>query len=109
MQCTCDACSEKRYSEERKRFNTFKRLFRVNNWFFHRQGGEKYYKSVRSAYQAHITGNTIDKYLNTPFETSSVFIKNTAMRRKEKYHKHLRAANQAQTKIKQTGVKSISN
>ena len=95
MQCTCDACSE-----ERKRYNTFKRLFRINNWFFHRQGGEKYYKSVRSAYQAHITGNTIDEFLKSGSrDLTPSFIRYTAKRRSERYYNYLRAAKQAQSTL----------
>ena len=104
MQCTCESfgppcgvCSEKRYSQERKEYNDFKRLFRHHNWFaFSRKGDAKYYRYVRIAYQAYKSGNTLDNYLKNDF---SIYANHRAKLRRERYSNYLRAANQAQTKI----------
>ena len=96
-QCTCDACSEKRYSQERKEYNDFKRLFRYHNWYiFSRKGDAKYYRYVRIAYEAYKSGNTIDNHLKNDY---SIYANHRAKLRRERYSNYLRAANQAQTKI----------
>ena len=98
-QCTCDACSEKRYSQERKEYNDFKRLFRFHNWYISRRGDKKnYYRYVRIAYEAHKSGNTLDDFLKTSNDFS-IYANHRAKLRRERYSNYLRAANQAQTKI----------
>ena len=100
MQCTCDVCSEKRYSQERKEYNDFKRLFRHHNWFvFSRKGDAKYYRYVRIAYEAYKSGNTIDNHLKTNHDLGSIYANHMAKLRRKRYSNYLRAANQAQTKI----------
>ena len=56
-QCDCDVC------KERERRNAFIRAFRFTNLYELRSGKNRYYKRLRDAYKAHITGCTLDRYL----------------------------------------------
>ena len=98
-QCDCDVCTE------RQRFNAFKRAFRIANLYIARKGGDKYYKTVRDAYQAHITGCTIDRFLkpcnqDTPAPHVPLsHIRYSAKLRSDSYYKATHAATQAQSAI----------
>ena len=96
-QCGCDVC------KERECQNAFKRAFRIANLYEARKKGNKYYKRLRDAYQAHITGCTIDRFLkpcnqDMPHVPLS-HIRYSAKLRSDRYYKVTRAATQAQSKI----------
>ena len=59
-QCDCNFCRSK---QERQRYNTFKRTYRIANWYIAKKRGDRYYNTVRAAYKARITGNTLDRFL----------------------------------------------
>ena len=59
-QCDCYVSGSK---QERERYNTFKRTFRLANWYIAKKRGDRYYNTVRAAHKAQITGSTLDRFL----------------------------------------------
>ena len=49
--------------QERERYNAFKRTFRHANWYIAKKRGDRYYRTVHAAYQAQITGSTLDRFI----------------------------------------------
>ena len=98
-QCDCDVC------RERERHNSFKRAFRIANLYEARKCKNRYYKRSRNAYQAHITGCTLDRYLkpcNQDTPVSHVLlshIRYSAKLRSDRYYKATHAATLAQSSI----------
>ena len=96
-QCDYDVC------KERECRNAFKRAFRIANLYELRSRKNRYYKRLRNAYKAHITGCTLDRFLkpcnhDTPHVPLSI-TRYTAKLRSEKYYKATRAATSAQSSI----------
>ena len=98
-QCGCFVC---RSQQERDRHNAFNRAFRIANLYEARRGSNRYYKRLRDAYQAHITGCTIDRFLkpcNKDTPAPHVPLSHTryyAKLRSARYYKATHAAKQAQ-------------
>ena len=98
-QCNCDVC------KERKHRNAFKRAFRIANLYELRSRKNGYYKRLRDAYKAHITGSTLDRYLKPcKHDTSSPhvplsMIRYSAQLRSDRYYKVTHAATLVQSKI----------
>ena len=96
-QCDCDVC------KERECRNAFKRAFRIANLYELRSRKNRYYKRLRNAYKAFITGCTLDPYLkpcnhDTPHVPLSI-IRYSAKLRSDRYYKATHAATQAQSAI----------
>ena len=94
--CNCDVC------KERECRNAFKRAFRIANLYELRNRKNRYYKRLRNAYKAHITGSTLDHYLkpckhDTPHVLS--IIRYSAQLRSDRYYKATHAATLVQSKI----------
>ena len=98
-QCDCDVC------KERECRNAFKRAFRIANLYELRSKKNKYYKRLRDAYKAHITGSTLDRYLkpcnhDTPASHVPLsMIRYSAQLRSDRYYKATHAATLVQSKI----------
>ena len=95
-QCGCDVC------KERERRNAFIRAFRIANLYELRSRKNRYYKRLRNAYKAFITGCTLDPYLKPCNDTPHVplsITRYTAKLRSDRYYKATHAATLVQSKI----------
>ena len=96
-QCDCDVC------KERECRNAFKRAFRIANLYELRSRKNMYYKRLRKAYKAFITGCTLDPYLEPcNHDTSHVplsITRSSAQLRSDRYYKATHAATLVQSKI----------
>ena len=96
-QCDCGVC------RERKQRNAYKRAFRIANLYELRSRKNRYYKRLRNAYKAFITGCTLDPYLKPcNHDTSHVPLSITrysAQLRSDRYYKATHAATLVQSSI----------